>query len=157
MLHIGFGFRAFLNPNRSGSASGILRRVRIQYPQLTAAKVSNPKFRGKCRNFLDISKGISQSGMRKIESSEVSQAFSFSEIFLFLMRKARQMPAFLRVNILQRPMFELFGPKNPKSLRSNSIKLPLQRRSSVRSTTQHSKTPAKPGSRPKTRGWRLGP
>ena len=32
MLHIGFGFRAFLNPNRSGSASGILRRVRIQYP-----------------------------------------------------------------------------------------------------------------------------
>jgi hypothetical protein len=74
VLHIGFGFRAFLNPNRSGSASGILRRVRIQYPQLTAAKVSSPKFRGKCGNFLDISKGISQSGMCKFESSEVSQA-----------------------------------------------------------------------------------
>ena len=75
MLLIGFGFRAFLNPNRSGSASGILRRVRIQYPQLTAAKVSNPKFRGKCGNFLDISKGISQSGMCKFESSEISQPF----------------------------------------------------------------------------------
>jgi len=80
VLHIGFGFRAFLNPNRSGSASGILRRVRIQYPQLTAAKVSNPKFRGKCGNFLDISKGISQSGMCKFESSEVSQPVRCSEI-----------------------------------------------------------------------------
>ncbi len=82
MLHIGFGFRAFLNPNRSGSASGILRRVRIQYPQLTAAKVSNRKFRGKCGNFLDISKGISQSGMCKFESSEVSQAVRQLEIVI---------------------------------------------------------------------------
>jgi hypothetical protein len=49
VLHIGFGFRAFLNPNRSGSASGILKRVRIQYPQLTAAKVSKLEISRKVR------------------------------------------------------------------------------------------------------------
>jgi hypothetical protein len=79
VLHIGFDFRAFLNPNRSGPPQEILRRVRIQYPQLTAAKVSNPKFRGKRGNFLDISKGNSHPGMRKFESSEVSQAVRGSE------------------------------------------------------------------------------
>ena len=47
--------------------------MRIQDAQLTAAKVSNPGFRGKARNSPDISKGISQSGMCKFESSEVSQ------------------------------------------------------------------------------------
>jgi hypothetical protein len=94
VLRIGFGFCAFLNPNRSGPASGILRRVRIQYPQLTAAKVSNPKFRGKCGNFLDISKGISQSGICKFESSEVSQAFRVSENFLLWQQKGPPMAGF---------------------------------------------------------------
>ena len=94
MLHIGFGSRAFLNPNRSGSASGILRRVRIQYPQLTAAKVSNPKFRGKCGNFLDISKGISQSGMCKFESSEVSQPFLRSARLPYTRENGPEIPAF---------------------------------------------------------------
>jgi hypothetical protein len=49
--------------------------VQIEYAQLTAAKVSNPKFRGKRGNSPDISKGISQSGMCRFESSEVSQPF----------------------------------------------------------------------------------
>jgi hypothetical protein len=60
--------------------AGIRRRVRIQNAQLTAAKVSNPGFRGKARNSPDISKGISQSGMCKFESSDVSQAVSQLEI-----------------------------------------------------------------------------
>jgi len=51
VLHIGFGFRAFLNPNRSGSAAGILRRVRIQYPELTAAKSLQPQISRKVRKF----------------------------------------------------------------------------------------------------------
>jgi hypothetical protein len=75
VLHIGFGFRAFSQPEPKWSASGILRGVRIQYPQLTAAKVSNPKFRGKRGNFLDISKGNSQSGMCKFESSPRSSPY----------------------------------------------------------------------------------
>jgi hypothetical protein len=53
--------------------------VRIQYAQLTAAKVSNPRFREKCGNSPDISRGISQLGMCKFESSEVSQAVRQSE------------------------------------------------------------------------------
>jgi hypothetical protein len=49
--------------------------VRLRNPETGAhaAKVSNPKFRGKRGNFLDISKGNSHPGMRKFESSEVSQ------------------------------------------------------------------------------------
>jgi hypothetical protein len=57
----------------SGKA-GIQRRVRIQDAQLTAAKVSNPDFEEKCGNSPDISKGISQLGIYRFESSEVSQA-----------------------------------------------------------------------------------
>jgi hypothetical protein len=48
--------------------------------QLTAAKVSNPGFRRKARNSADNSKGISQLGMYKFESSEVSQAVDQLEI-----------------------------------------------------------------------------
>lgn len=55
-------------------ASGNLRRVRIRDIQLPAAKVSNPNFAGKSGNSPDISKGISQSGMCKFESSQVSHA-----------------------------------------------------------------------------------
>jgi hypothetical protein len=57
--------------SRDGRASSIA--------QLTAAKVSNPKFRGKVGNSLDISKGICQSGMCKFESSRPSQAVRRSE------------------------------------------------------------------------------
>jgi hypothetical protein len=48
--------------------------VRIWDIQLPAAKVSNPNFEEKSGNSPDISKGISQSGMCKFESSQVSQA-----------------------------------------------------------------------------------
>jgi hypothetical protein len=54
---------------KSRPASGNLRRVRIWYAQLRAAKVSNPIFEEKSGNSPDISKGISQSGMYKFESS----------------------------------------------------------------------------------------
>ena len=62
------------NPRTEGTRL-IQRRVRIEYDQLTAAKVSNPKFREKRGNSSDISMGISQSGMCKFESSQVSQPF----------------------------------------------------------------------------------
>jgi hypothetical protein len=55
-------------------ASGNLRRMRIRDIQLPAAKVSNPNFAEKNGNSPDFSKGISQSGMCKFESSQVSQA-----------------------------------------------------------------------------------
>jgi hypothetical protein len=42
-------------------------------PQLSAAKVSNPKFGEKVRNSPDISKGIFHLGICKFESSQVSQ------------------------------------------------------------------------------------
>jgi hypothetical protein len=60
----------------SGRADDVrfLRRVRIRDMQLPAAKVSNPNFEEKSGNSPDISKGISQSGMYKFESSQVSQA-----------------------------------------------------------------------------------
>jgi hypothetical protein len=99
--------------------------VRIKDTQLPAAKVSNPNFAKKSRNSPDISKGISQSGMYKFESSQVSQAFRVLENFLLWMRKARQMRAFLIANSLWRPMFELFGPNIPKSLQPNSGKPPF--------------------------------
>jgi hypothetical protein len=60
--------------------AGIRRRMRIQDVQLTAAKVSNPGIRGKARNSPDNSKGISQLGMSKFESSQVSQAVGQLEI-----------------------------------------------------------------------------
>jgi hypothetical protein len=53
--------------------------VRIRDTQLPAAKVSNPDFEEKCGNSPDISKGISQSGMCKFESSRVSQAVGLFE------------------------------------------------------------------------------
>jgi hypothetical protein len=96
--------------------------------QLLAAKVSNPRYRGKVRNTADISKGVFELGMCEFESSQVSQAFLFSENCLFLIRKARQMRAFLIAWSLQRPMFALSGPTIPKSLRTNSIKLPFFQR-----------------------------
>jgi hypothetical protein len=74
--------------------------VRIRNAQLLAAKVSNPRFRGKVRNSPDISKGIFELGMCEFESSQVSQAFRISENFLLWMKKARQMRAFLIANSL---------------------------------------------------------
>jgi hypothetical protein len=63
--------------------------------------------------------------MCKFESSQVSEAFSFSKNILFLIRKARQMRAFLVADSLQRHVFELFGPKTPESLQPNPRKLPF--------------------------------
>jgi hypothetical protein len=54
--------------------------VRLKDTQLPAAKVSSPKFPGKVRNSLDISKGIVESGMWEFESSQVSQAVTQLEI-----------------------------------------------------------------------------
>src|ERR1700692_4080679 len=88
-------------------------------------KSPTPNFEEKSGNSPDISKGISQSGMCKFESSEVSQAFRVSENFLLWMRKARQMRAFLIGTSLQRPIFELFGPKIPESPQPNPGKLPF--------------------------------
>ena len=65
----------------------IQRRVRIQDAQLPAAKVSSPRFRGKARNSPDISKGISQLGICKFESSKVSQAVTQLEIVGLIIRK----------------------------------------------------------------------
>jgi hypothetical protein len=99
--------------------------VRIQYDQLSAAKVSNPEFRGKRGNSPDISKGIFQSGMWEFDPFVVSQAVLFSENFLPSMRKARQLKAFLIEDSLQSHMFEIFGPRTPESLHPNSRKLPF--------------------------------
>jgi hypothetical protein len=77
-------------------ASRIQRRVHIQDAQLPAAKVSNPRFRGKARNSPDISKGISRSGMCKFESSEVSQAFRRSARLPRKGENGPGMPAFAR-------------------------------------------------------------
>src|SRR5882724_6084066 len=53
------------------------------------------------------------STIRRFESSRPSQAFLFLENFLSLMRKARQMRAFLIADSLQRLVFELFAPIIP--------------------------------------------
>jgi len=53
------------------------------------------------------------STMRRFESSRPSQAFLFLENFLSLMRKARQMRAFLIADSLQRLVFKLFAPIIP--------------------------------------------
>lgn len=127
MLHIGFGFRAFLNPNRSGSASGILRRVLIQYPQLTAAKVSNPKCRGKCGNFLDISKGISQSGMCKFESSEVSHPVLRLATVCNLRLTGPEIPAFRAFDFVSRLPISQSGSESAESLRPCPRKFPFCR------------------------------
>jgi hypothetical protein len=68
---------------------------------------------------------IAQFTILRFESSRLSQTFLFSEKFLSLMRKARQMRAFLIVDSLQRPVFELFGPRTPESLQANPRKLPF--------------------------------
>jgi hypothetical protein len=76
--------------------AGIRRRVRIQNAQLTAAKVSNPGFRGKAGIPPDISKGISQSGMCEFESSEVSQALGRSARLPKKREIGPEMPAYAR-------------------------------------------------------------
>ena len=81
-------------------ASRTQRRVRIQKAQLLAAKVSSPNFAEKSRNSPDISKGISQSGMYKFESSQVSQAVTQSKI---ASHKTPEVPArcgFLQILLL---------------------------------------------------------
>jgi hypothetical protein len=69
--------------------------MRIQNSQLVPAKVSKLEFRGKEGKFPRHFKGLFQLGMCEFDPSQVSQAFAFSENFLSLMRKARQMRAFL--------------------------------------------------------------
>jgi hypothetical protein len=56
--------------------------VHTSNKQLAVAKVSGPNFRQNSGNSPDISKGISQSGMSKFESSQVSQAVRQLEIVL---------------------------------------------------------------------------
>jgi hypothetical protein len=92
---------------------------------LQLQKSPTPDFEEKCGNSPDNSKGIFQSGMCKFESFQVSHAFSFSENILSLIRKARQMRAFLIAKSLQRPTIELFGMRIPESLRQNPRKLPF--------------------------------
>jgi hypothetical protein len=65
------------------------------------------------------------STIRRFESSRCSHAFSFSENILSLVRKARQMRAFLIAKSRQRPTIELFGMRIPESLRQNPRKLPF--------------------------------
>jgi hypothetical protein len=74
--------------------------MRIQNPQLVAAKVSKLEFRGKEGNSPDISMGFFQLGMCEFDPSQVSQAFRISENFLLWMKKARQMRPFLIANSL---------------------------------------------------------
>jgi hypothetical protein len=57
-------------PEKPESRDGCVSRD----AQLTAAKSPTPDFEEKCGNCPDISKGISQSGIYRFESSEVSQA-----------------------------------------------------------------------------------
>jgi hypothetical protein len=64
-------------------------------PQLSAAKVSNPKFGEKVRNSSGISKGILNSGMCKFESSQVSQAVRRSENKTLLLAEGRANGALL--------------------------------------------------------------
>jgi hypothetical protein len=59
-------------------------------PQLSAAKVSNPKFGEKVRNSPDISKGILHLGICKFESSQVSQPVRRVETLLSV---TSEMPA----------------------------------------------------------------
>jgi hypothetical protein len=88
---------------------------------------------GSLRRFSGPSVGASPSGkavdfdstMRRFESSRPSQAFRVSENFLLWMRKARKTRAFLIANSLWRLMFELLGPRIPKSLQPNPTKLPF--------------------------------
>jgi hypothetical protein len=63
--------------------------VRIRDTQLPAAKVSNPDFEEKCGNSPDISKGISQSGMCKFESSQVSVGVVFELAYSRFCRRQR--------------------------------------------------------------------
>jgi hypothetical protein len=65
------------------------------------------------------------SAIRRFDASRPSHALAFLENFLPLIRKARQMRAFLIANGLRRPMIELFGSKIPKSLQPTLRKLPF--------------------------------
>jgi hypothetical protein len=64
--------------------------------------------------------GDFDSPMRRFESSRPSLALLFSENFLSLMRKARQMRAFLIADSIRRLAFELFGREFPKVSGLNS-------------------------------------
>jgi hypothetical protein len=102
--------------------------VRIQYPQLTAAKVSNPKFRGKCGNFLDISKGISQSGMCKFESSEVSQAFRRLARLAKKSENGPEIPAFRAFNLISGLVVRQSSGANRRKSPAVSADIPVLRR-----------------------------
>jgi hypothetical protein len=65
-------------PEKPESRDGCVSRML----SLQLQKSPTQDFEEKCGNSPDISKGISQLGIYKFESSEVSQAFRVSENFL---------------------------------------------------------------------------
>ena len=99
---------------QKGLRSKIQRRVRIRDAQLTAAEVSSRRFRGKCGNSSDISKGISQSGMSKFESSQVSQAFWRTDLTTSQCVKDRNSGPFTLGFCLHGPILHSESAKRPK-------------------------------------------
>ena len=68
-----------------------------------------------CQDSYDISKGLFRSGICEFEFSEASQPFLGSENFLFLIRKARQMRAFLIAKIFETDVRDFWLENSQKS------------------------------------------
>jgi hypothetical protein len=104
-----------------------LETVRLHNAQLTAAKVSNPRFEEKCGNSPDISKGIPELGMFKFESSQVSQAVLRLATVCNLRLIGPEIPAFSRSTLSPDSCSPNLGPEIAESLRLCPRKFPFCR------------------------------
>jgi hypothetical protein len=108
-----------------GLPSRIQRRVRIQDARLPAAKVSNPRFRGKARNSPTFQRVFLDRECASSNPPRSARHSAFERISFFSSRKARQWRAFLTVESLLLRHFRTFSAKTPESFQPISIKFPF--------------------------------
>src|SRR3954454_24582101 len=110
-------------PRRKGLAIKYPETVHIQDAQLTAAKVSNPRFRGKLRKFCRQFKGhFSIGNVPGSNPPRAARQSAFQRISSLNSRKARQWRAFQTVESLRLRHLRTFSAKTLETLQPNSIK-----------------------------------
>jgi hypothetical protein len=98
---------------------------------LQLQKSPTPDFEEKCGNSPDISKGISQMGMCKFESSEVSHAFQRSARLSKRPGKGPEIPAFRALALVSGLPLRRSRGGNPGKSPAVSAKIPVLRRLSA--------------------------
>ena len=111
-------------PEKPESRDGCVSRML----SLQLQKSPTPDFEEKCGNSPDISKGISQLGIYKFESSEVSQAVQGLAIVCNLRLTGPEIPAFLAFGFVSRLRISRSQGRNGRKSPALSAKTPVLKR-----------------------------